>query len=374
MRVICLIGCAVLLLAACTGTLHDMPSGSVPPTGPAELAQPGSAVDQAGGEKSPPGAGRQLFLAEEVQALKAQPYIDPLTRFLEQHRGDAARENYLAELEILRDERCKAIAERYARQPRTAATFARFRAGYAFSCPEQLAEFADLVERVKPAEEPLQTPPAVNISAAPPIPDLQRSECYLLTQIRNYSEAHDFCLSPAEDGDPRAQLNMALISQAAKEYAQAFRWAEMVAADMPEAGLVLGQLFADGHGVERDLGQAAIWFERAAEQGLAAAQTAIGQLTLRGEGTAVDPQSARQWFLKAARQNDGRALYSLGEMSETGLVVEQDLVEALVWYDLASLNGMRDARVKVEMLSQEVTGEQFSRAEQRVRQLLAGEL
>ena len=59
-------------------------------------------------------------------------------------------------------------------------------------------------------------------------------------------------------------------------------------------------------------------------------------------------------------------------MSETGLVVEQDLVEALVWYDLASRNGLRDARVKVEMLGLEVTGEQFSRAEQRIRQQLAG--
>ncbi|RPJ03987.1 MAG: hypothetical protein EHM37_23955, partial [Deltaproteobacteria bacterium] len=138
MRILCLIWCTVLLLAACTGTLHDMPSGPVPPMGPAELAQPGSAADQTGGETSPPGAGRQLYLAEEVQALKAQPYIDPLTRYLEQHRGDAARENYLAELETLRDQRCKAVAERYARQSRTAATFARFRAGYAFSCPEQL--------------------------------------------------------------------------------------------------------------------------------------------------------------------------------------------------------------------------------------------
>jgi len=311
-------------------------------------------------------------LAEEVQALKAQPYIDPLTRYLEHYADDPAREAYLQEITLLREQRCRLVGNRYALLPKTVESYERFRAGYAFSCPAQLEEFAGLIEDLKQPEDLAQSTPEVTISPAPPPPDPQRSECYLLSQIRNYSEAHDFCLGPAEQGDPRAQLNMALISQAAKEYSQAFRWAEMVAADLPEAGLVLGQLYADGQGVERDLSQAVFWFEYAAEQGLAAAQTAIGQFTLRGEGTVADPQSARQWFLEAARQNDGRALYSLGEMSEAGLVVAQDPVEALVWYDLASRNGMRDARVKVEMLGLEVTGEQFSRAEQRVRQQLAG--
>jgi len=326
------------------------------------------------------GAGVQddsrVAVEREVRELFNQPYIDPLTRYLESYSANYARADFIRQITEERERRCADIAARYEEQPKNIESLERYRRGYSYSCPEDVAAFEALVQGVSQGEPDARVQPAVipadTVSPAEVVSDAQRNECYLLTKIRNFNEARALCLKTAEAGDIRSQLNMAVISQALRDYPQALHWARMVADRSPEARFVLGQLFTNGHGVMQDYAEALTWFQRAANEGHAGSQAALGSMFLQGQGVAVNPVTARQWLLKAARQNDGRAQYYLGEMSESGVFAESDPLQALAWYDLASRNGFREARARIEVLSQQIDPEQFRQAKAQVQLVMDG--
>ena len=262
MRLQPIIFTALLLLSGCAAVQQMMP-----PTTEVPVADHSSTA-----------------IEREVSALFDQPYIDPLTRYLEQHTGNLQRANQLPRIRQERDRRCTEIAMRYAERPQTTESLERYRRGYEYSCPADVAAFAAEVEAagtpgetmVRVVEPPLTTDPA------PATDDANRNECYLLTNIRNFSEAQAVCRVSADEGDRRAQLNMALIAQALQDYPQALAWARPIADSSAEACYLLGQLYARGHGVERDYAEAMTWYQRAANEGYAPAQTALGTMFLQG--------------------------------------------------------------------------------------------
>ena len=71
-------------------------------------------------------------------------------------------------------------------------------------------------------------------------------------------------------------------------------------ADHAKAQLLLGSLFADGSGVDRDLEKTVLWTRRAADQGLAQAQYSLGALYFRGSGVAADNVEAHRWLTLAS--------------------------------------------------------------------------
>ena len=91
-----------------------------------------------------------------------------------------------------------------------------------------------------------------------------------------------------------------------------------------------------GRGVPQDYAQAASWFRKAAEQGLADAQSILGSMSERGWGVPQDYAEAASWFRKAAEQGLADAQNILGSMSERGWGVPQDFVEAHKWLNLAA--------------------------------------
>lgn len=314
-------------------------------------------------------------IEREVNALFDQPYIDPLTRYLEQHTGNLQRATQLPRIRQERDRRCTEIAARYAERPKTTESLELYRRGYEYSCPADVAAFAAEVEAAGAAGEAMArvAAPPQRPAPAPATDETNRNECYLLTDIRNFSEAQEVCRVSADEGDLRAQLNMALIAQALRDYPQALAWARPIADSSAEARYLLGQLYASGHGVERDYAGALTWYQRAANEGYAPAQTALGTMFLQGRGVSRNPLTAQQWFLKAARQDEGQAQYQLGQMSEQGILVEQDLMLALAWYDLSSRNGIREARARVEALNRSANPEEFAQAQAAVRRMLDGQ-
>lgn len=286
-------------------------------------------------------------LQQEVDALLAQPYIDPITRYLQRYEHEASHSSYLQILAEEQQRRCQAVAKRYQQQPKTPDVLKAYRAGYRFSCPEEVEHFSRQI---------LQT---------------QFSDCYLLTDLRNFSDALAPCEEAALAGDPRGQLNMALISKAQRNYEEARHWAQTAAQAFPEADLLLGELHADGLGGAKNLTVAKQHFTLAAEQGVVLAQIALGLLYLYEGDEVHDPLLAKSWLLRAARQGSARAQYYLGEMCEKGLAGSKDLYEALVWFDFASLNGSREARAKLASLSQKAVDlTQLSLAQTRIRRQL----
>jgi TPR repeat protein len=97
----------------------------------------------------------------------------------------------------------------------------------------------------------------------------------------------------------------------------------------------LGNLYDDGKGVPHDYAQAAIWYRKAAEQGLAEGQYNLGLLYTEGRGLPQDDVQAAQWYRKAAEQGIARAQYVLGALYSLGKGVPQDYAESYFWLDIA---------------------------------------
>jgi hypothetical protein len=74
-----------------------------------------------------------------------------------------------------------------------------------------------------------------------------------------------------------------------------------------------------------------IWMP-AAEGGDAEAQTNVGEIFERGIGGAPNPEAAAVWYQKAADQGYSRALFDLGTLYEQGAGVPQDRMKALNLY------------------------------------------
>jgi len=101
--------------------------------------------------------------------------------------------------------------------------------------------------------------------------------------------------------------------------------------------LSLGQLY------DRDLSQARMWFERAANGGNVLAMHRLGVMAARGEGGPVDIASSVSWFEKAAtfglvdsQYNLGATFHPTPEGAAGGF---QDRAKAYFWYSIAAKNG-----------------------------------
>jgi len=221
---------------------------------------------------------RSRAIEAEIDTLFGQSYIDPLTDYLREHRNDERRADALRRVLVERERRCAAVGGVYAARDATEQNLQRFRRGYSYSCPRQVADFAQRVDagpesglasEGEPgtlfidedvAGDPVSAPlPAKTESAV----DRTLNDCYLLTTIRNYSEASQVCEEHAAAGDLRAQVNMATIARALGEYGNAATWALRAAPASGVACFMLGELYAEGLGVTKSDAEARRWFSEA---------------------------------------------------------------------------------------------------------------
>ncbi|MFC6592060.1 caspase family protein [Deinococcus lacus] len=107
----------------------------------------------------------------------------------------------------------------------------------------------------------------------------------------------------------------------------------------------LAELYLAGEGVPQSDIDAAYNADAAAQQGYAPAQLLLGKLLLEGRGhpAGPDPTAARHWFGQAAEAGNAEAQYRLGQLLETDEGGDQDLPEALKWYQAASQAGYKAA-------------------------------
>lgn len=350
---------------------------------------------------------------QELTRLFDQPYITPLVQYLEQHGSDASREGHLRQVEEERQRRCQQVAARYAERDKTEASLQQLRASYGDACPAQVADFAALVA---PAPTPRDTAaqvvssqPRTSAKATTSVAAVDRQQannCYLLFTIKNYSQARDACLEPAEAGDGKAQYNLSVIASSLEQYPEALSWARRAAEQSPDGRYQLGQLYLHGQGLEQDPAAALDWFEQAAAQGLARAQyqsarmyqsgqgtsanpgkarqrfeqaarqghreaqLALGLLYLNGDGVAANAGKARDWLLRAARQGSAGAQYQLGELYAQGFGVPADAAAAYVWLSLAQQNGESRAGARLQQLRLQIDDRQIAQAQARVRRTL----
>ena len=131
----------------------------------------------------------------------------------------------------------------------------------------------------------------------------------------------------------------------------------------------LGELYKTGQGVNQDLGQARVWFRRAAKGGNVLAMHRIGVMTARGDGGPADSQEAIGWFENAANFGLVDSQYNLGAIyhpSDDGTSSVQDAAKAYFWYALAARNGDTQAAPLAAGVAVALSQEQRAEIDTRV--------
>jgi len=121
------------------------------------------------------------------------------------------------------------------------------------------------------------------------------------------------------------------------------RWQKLAERGEARAQSGLAHLYANGLGVDKDLGLAFEWTLKAAEQGLMQAQNNLGWYYEHGIGVACDFSQALTWYEQAAEQGDGVAQTNLAYIHARGRGVDADAESAIFWYQRAAEHGNRQA-------------------------------
>lgn len=102
-----------------------------------------------------------------------------------------------------------------------------------------------------------------------------------------------------------------------------------------DAQVMLARMYLHGTGVNADVGEAATWMRKAAEQGSTVAEYESGVFSEEGIGGPKDYAAAANWLRKAAHQRHADAAFNLALMYQSGLGVERDPAMALLWIEAA---------------------------------------
>src|SRR5882724_9959937 len=128
----------------------------------------------------------------------------------------------------------------------------------------------------------------------------------------------------------------------------------------------LASLYRQGLGVEKDVSKAAQWYQKAANQGLAAAQNNLGVLYQNGNGVEKDLTKAAELYRKAADQGFAGAQNNLGISYQNGNGVEKDLTKAAELCQKAADQGEARAQTNLGSLFENGNGvpKDFNKAAQ----------
>ena len=152
-------------------------------------------------------------------------------------------------------------------------------------------------------------------------------------------------------GDPAAAYEVGLRYAEARgvvaNYGEAAKWYDRAA----QAGIVpamfrIGTLYEKGMSVKKDAETARKYYLAAAERGNAKAMHNLAVLDADGGGGGANYKAAAQWFRKAADRGVADSQYNLGILYARGIGVEQNLAESYKWFSLAAVQGDADSATK----------------------------
>ena len=186
------------------------------------------------------------------------------------------------------------------------------------------------------------------------------------------TSCNNYLLQSAEDGKPDAQFQLGLYFQGpgiATNFAEAAVWFEKAAEQGHISAQVnLASLYTSGKGVEQDLELAFRWYREAASQGGEVEQDMIGELYSRGQGVRQNKMEAAKWYRMSADQGLCTAQRKLAECYMNGEGVPKDEIEAYAYFNLAAVQ-LEPARKKIAELEEILPMAARLKAQQRSRQI-----
>jgi TPR repeat protein len=130
---------------------------------------------------------------------------------------------------------------------------------------------------------------------------------------KDLKRAFVLCQEAALQGFVPAQASLGILYAKMKKPDKAAEWWRLAAEQGdPEAQFNLALAFSKGLGVVQDATLAVDWLARAAEQGVASAQSKLGLLYATGESVTLDPIEAHKWFVIASQNGDKAAKANVG--------------------------------------------------------------
>ena len=181
-------------------------------------------------------------------------------------------------------------------------------------------------------------------------------------QSGDYTTAHAEAMPMAESGDPVAQWLIGTLYAEGwgvdRDNETATRWYAAAAdAGLPAAQLAFGQRLAAGLGIDPDLESATDWLKAAAAKGETDADLTLGTIyASRHDLAANDPAGAMR-LQHEIETGSARAEYSLGRCYDLGQCgVEQDEAQALALYRLSAAREHPAAQFQLGMSYMEGRG------------------
>ncbi len=130
-------------------------------------------------------------------------------------------------------------------------------------------------------------------------------------------------------------------------------WRPLAEGGDVEAQFLLGFVFGEGQGVEKNPVEAVRWFGLAGQQGHAPSQNRLGLIFAIGDGVEEDEVEAVKWFRMAAEQGHSDAQLSMGVHYDSGDGVSENKEEAYAWATISAAQGnMQASRFKLVLESE----------------------
>ena len=136
-----------------------------------------------------------------------------------------------------------------------------------------------------------------------------------------------------------------------------------------DAQYSLGHLYADGHGVAKDLVRATEWWRTSAIQGNTKAQTTLALCYTRSDkGVEKNLVEAAKLIRMAAQQGDPLDLLMMGDCYLNGQGVVKDEIEAYAYFTLSAIRTGRKYSYH-EKLESRMTPAQIAAGNKRAKEL-----
>jgi localization factor PodJL len=118
----------------------------------------------------------------------------------------------------------------------------------------------------------------------------------------------------------------------------------------PAAAFEIAVRYAEGRGIAVNYGEAAKWYDRAAQKGIVPAMFRLGTILEKGLNGKKDVDAARRYYVLAAERGNAKAMHNLAVLDADGGGKGPNYKSAAVWFRKAADHGISDSEYNLGIL------------------------